>query len=100
MAHLTDYREDFCKIKGKTIAIVYIFEGEDARGFEHYHIWKSDVITKWMNAVQKLYCLPLILDVRTFVEKAISRTLPHVDYVLNLNCGSCHLSPMALVPAM
>lgn len=94
------YKEDLNRIKGKTIAIVYIFEGEDAPGFQHYHIWQSDVISKWMNAVQELYCLPLILDVRTFVEKAIGRTLPHIDFVLNLNCGSCQLSSMALVPAM
>lgn len=86
-------------IKGKTIAIVYIFEGEDAPGFQHYHIWKSDVISLWMNAVQNLHCMPLILDVRTFVEKALNRTLPKIDYVINLNCGSCELSPMGLVPA-
>lgn len=87
-------------IKGKTIAIVYIFEGEDAPGFGHYHIWKSDVISKWLLAVQELHCMPLILDVRTFVEKAINRTLPHIDFVVNLNCGSTELSPMGLVPSM
>lgn len=94
------YKEDLNRIKGKTVAIVYIFEGEDAPGFQHYHVWQSDVISKWMNAVQGLHCLPLVLDVRTFVEKAIGRTLPHIDFVLNLNCGSCQLSSMALVPAM
>ena len=98
-----DTREQYIKqiqsIRGKVIALVYIFEGEDAPGFQHYHIWKSDVISLWMNAIQSLHCMPLILDVRTFVEKAINQTLPKVDYVINLNCGSCELSPMSLVPA-
>lgn len=93
------YIEKIQSIKGKTIAIVYIFEGEDAPGFQHYHVWKSDVISLWMNAVQSLHCMPLILDVRTFVEKALNRTLPKIDYVINLNCGSYELSPMSLVPA-
>lgn len=87
-------------IKGKTIAIVYIFEGEDAPGFGHYHIWKSDVISKWINAIQELHCMPFILDVRTFIEKAINRTLPCIDFVVNLNCGSTELSSMGLVPSM
>ena len=52
-----------------------------------------------MNAVQDLHCLPLIIDVRTFVDKAINNTLPHIDYVLNMNSGTYALSSMALVPA-
>lgn len=91
---------DFHEICGKTICVVYIFEGEDAPGFQHYHVWQSDIISKWLVAIQELKCRPLILDVRTFVDKAISGTLPHIDYVLNLNCGSCELSPMALVPSV
>ena len=87
------------ELYGKTIAIVYIFEGEDAAGFQHYHIWRGDVISGWLGAIQSLHCLPLIFDVRTFVEKAVNRTLPHIDYVLNLNCGSCELSSMGLVPS-
>lgn len=88
------------KIKGKTIAIVYIFEGDNSCGFEHFYIWKSNIITKWMNAVQDLSCLPLVIDVRTFVEKAINQTLPHIDFVINMNSGTYDLSTMALVPAM
>ena len=95
-----NYESIIESIKGKTIAIVYIFEGEDAPGFSHYHIWKSDVISKWINAVQEIHCMPFILDVRTFVEKAINRTLPYIDFVVNLNCGSTELSPMGLVPSM
>lgn len=87
-------------LRGKTIAIVYIFEKEDAAGFQHYWVWKSDIISGWLNAVQELGCLPFILDVRTFIQKAINRELPHIDYVLNLNCGSQELSPMSLIPAM
>lgn len=91
---------DFHELQGKTIGVVYIFEGETAPGFEHYHVWQSDIIAQWLVAIQELHCRPLILDVRTFVEKAISGTLPHIDFVLNLNCGSCELSPMALVPSV
>ncbi len=88
------------ELQGKTIAVVYIFEGETAPGFQHYHVWQSDIISKWLLAIQDLKCRPLILDVRTFVEKAIAGTLPIVDFVINLNCGSCELSPMALIPSI
>lgn len=94
------YKNIIQKIKGKTIAIVYIFEGDNTSGFEHFYIWKSNIISKWMSAVQELSCLPLIIDVRTFVDKAINKTLPHLDYVLNLNSGTYDLSTMALVPAI
>ncbi len=87
-------------LKGKTIAIVYIFEGDDASGFEHFFIWKSNIISLWLKAVQEMQCLPLIMDVRTFVEKSINNTLPHIDYVLNLNSGTYNLSTMALIPAI
>lgn len=90
----------FNEIMGKTIAVVYAFEGENAVGFKHYHIWKSDVISEWLKAIQDLKGLPFILDVRTFTEKAMNNTLPHIDYVINLNCGSCELSPMGLVPSV
>lgn len=100
MLSTEQFKNDFSKIKGKTIAIVYIFEGDDDLGFKHFYIWKSNIITKWMNAVQQLSCMPLILDVRTFIDKAINKTLPHIDYVINLNSGIYELSTMALVPAM
>lgn len=88
------------EVFGKTIGVVYTFEGENAPGFEHYHVWQSDIISKWLLAIQDLKCRPLILDVRTFVDKAICGTLPSIDYVLNLNCGGCELSPMALIPSV
>ncbi len=88
------------ELQGKTIGIIYTFEGEEAPGFRHYHIWQSDVIAKWLEAVQDLKCRPLIFDVRTFVQKAIDGSLPSVDYVLNLNCGGIELSPMAIVPSI
>lgn len=91
---------DLGSLQGKTIGIVYTYEGEEAPGFSHYHFWRSDIISNWLLAVQKLHCRPFILDVRTFVEKAIAQTLPHLDFVLNLNCGGCELSPMALVPSL
>ena len=87
-------------LQGKTIAVVYIFEGEDAPGFGHYHIWQSDVISGWLNAIQTIHCRPYILDVRTFIEKAVNGSLPSIDYVINLNCGSTNLSAMGLVPSV
>lgn len=95
-----DYRHQLEEIQGKTIAIIYFFEGEEEKGAEHYWIWKSDIISGWLNAVQELKCRPYILDVRTFIQKAINKTLPILDFVLNLNCGSYELSSMALVPSM
>lgn len=92
--------KDLKTLQGKTIAVIYIFEGENAPGFNHYHVWESDIISQWLLAIQSLKCIPLILDVRTFIDKAISNTLPPIDYAINLNCGSCELSPMALVPSM
>lgn len=100
MYNLEQFKDNFSKIRGKTVAIVYIFEGDNESGFEHFYIWKSNIISKWMNAVQELSCMPLIIDVRTFIDKAINKTLPHIDYVLNLNSGTYNLSTMALVPAM
>lgn len=100
MYNIEQIKEKFSKVRGRTIAIVYIFEGDNDSGFEHFYIWKSNIIGKWMNAVQELSCMPLIIDVRTFVDKAINKTLPHIDYVINLNSGTYNLSTMALVPAM
>lgn len=91
---------DLHTLQGKTIGVIYTYEGENAPGFSHYHFWESDVISKWLLAIQQIHCRPFILDVRTFVEKAIAETLPHLDYVLNLNCGGCELSPMALIPSI
>lgn len=94
-----NFADELRMLQGKTIAVVYIFEGETAKGFEHYHVWKGDVISGWLNAIQALSCRPLLLDVRTFVEKAVNQSLPPIDFVLNLNCGSCELSSMGLVPS-
>ena len=96
---LEKFKKTFSKIKGKTIALVYAFQGDTSDGFEHFFIWKSKILSKWMLAVEDLHCLPLILDVRTFIDKAINHTLPHVDFVLNLNTGTLDLSVMALVPS-
>lgn len=87
-------------LQGKTVGVIYSFEGEEAPGFMHYHFWESDIISKWLVAIQNLRCRPYILDVRTFVEKSFAGTMPHLDFVLNLNCGGCELSPMALVPSI
>ena len=41
----TEYKDLLQTLFGKTIAIIYIFEGEDALGYEHYETWKTDVIS-------------------------------------------------------
>lgn len=97
--NLDELNNMLCKVKGKTIGIVYTFEGDVSSGFEHFYIWKSNILTKWLTAVEELHCMPLILDVRTFVDKAMNGTLPYLDYVLNLNTGMLDLSSMALVPS-
>ena len=94
-----DYKKELLCLKEKTIAVVYIFENENAKGFEHYHIWKSKVISRWIVAIEKIGCKPYIIDVREFVLKSMNNTLPHIDYVLNLNCGSKKLCSMSLVPS-
>lgn len=97
---MENYKKKLMNLKGKTIAIVYIFEGENAKGFGHYHIWKSKIISRWLNAIEDIGCMPFIIDVRTFAYKAMNNTLPHIDFVLNLNCGSKDLCSMSLVPSV
>lgn len=97
---MNNYEKKLRDLKGKTVAVVYIFEGEDAAGFEHYHVWKSKIISRWLNAIEDIACKPFIIDVRTFVFKAMNNTLPKIDFVLNLNCGSKMLSSMSLVPSV
>lgn len=96
----SQYEANLLGMKGKTIAIVYIYEGEDAAGFIHYDVWKSDVICSWLKAIQDLGCLPYIMDVRTFVFKAMNHSLPIIDYVVNLNAGNQELSTLGLVPSV
>lgn len=93
------YMSELREIAGKTIAVVYIFEGESAPGAQHYAVWQADVISAWINAIQELRCMPLILDVKTFVNKAMNGTLPQLDYVINLNNGTKDLSALSLVPS-
>lgn len=88
------------KTQGKTIALIYIFENENALGYAHYDIWKSDVISEWLMAVYENKCKPLIFDIRTFVEKAMSNSLPKIDAVINLNNGNIELSTLSLVPSI
>lgn len=87
-------------LRGKTIGLVYFFEKEEAPGSKHYWVWKSDIISGWLNAIQELECIPYIMDVRTFIQKASYNTLPHIDFIINLNCGNYELSSLSLVPSM
>lgn len=98
--NINKIEEKMISIKGKTIAIVYIFEGDNKDGMEHFFVWKANIISLWLNAIQHIECFPLILDVRTFVDKAINKTLPHIDLVINLNSGTSDLSVMGLVPSV
>lgn len=97
---MKDTRRILNKLSGKTIAIVYIFEKEDAEGFDHFLIWKEKILTGWLNAVYEIKCLPYIIDVRTFMQKASNHSLPNIDYVINLNSGCKELSTMGLVPSI
>ena len=95
-----EYLDLLNEIKGKTVAIVYIYEKESASGFAHYDIWKSNLISSWLNAIQELQCIPYIIDVRTFLFKVSNNTLPPIDYVINMNAGCVSLSTLGLVPSI
>lgn len=95
-----EYKECLQNLFGKTIAVIYIFEGEDAIGYEHYESWKTDVISSWMFAIEELHCLPLIMDIRTFVQKAMNKSIPYIDYVINLNNGTKNISTLGVVPSI
>lgn len=98
--NINDFQNSIYKIQKKTIALVYIFENEKSVGYGHYDIWKSDVISEWILAIQEIDCKPLILDARTFAEKAFNKSLPQVDAVINLNNGNVNLSTLALIPSI
>lgn len=100
MRNEDEYKTLLKNMFGKTIAIVYIFEGDDAPGCSHYESWKSDVISSWMFAIEEMQGLPLILDIRTFVQKAMNKSLPYIDFVINLNNGTKSISTLGLVPSV
>ena len=93
------YLELLETLVGKTIVLVYSYRGEQAEGIKQYDTWKSDVISDWLSAIEELGCLPLIMDVRTFVFKAMNNSLPHTDFVINLCNGTMSLSTLGLVPS-
>lgn len=95
-----EYENLLCQIEGSTIAVIYVFQGDNTSSFQHYDPWKSDVISDWLRAIQELNCMPFILDVRTFAQKALNGTLPQIDYVINLNAGTTNLSVLGLVPSI
>lgn len=87
-------------IQGSIIAVVYTFEGENAPGFKHYDVWRSNVIADWINAINEIGCKPYIIDVRTFISKAMMDTLPHLDFIINLNAGNINLDNLGLIPSV
>lgn len=93
------YLEKLEAIKGKTITLIYSFRGEQEDGMKQYDAWKSDVIGDWLSAIEEINCLPLIMDVRTFVFKAMNNSLPQTDFVVNLCNGTVSLSTLGLVPS-
>ncbi|MFY0632135.1 MAG: hypothetical protein JXR05_17375 [Flavobacteriaceae bacterium] len=88
------------QIKSKSIAVVYAFQKEPAKGSKHYDFWSMDVLGDWVKAIEEVSCIPYILDVRTFGYKALNNTLPPIDFVLNLNAGTFDLSTLGLVPSI
>ena len=95
-----EYKDVLASVMGKTIAVVYIFEGDRAPGFKHYEVWKGDLVGEWIQAVNELRCMPLIFDTRTFVQKAMDGSLPYIDFVVNLNNGTFNVSTLGLVPSV
>lgn len=87
------------ELKGKTIVLVYSYRGEQEKGAQQYDAWKGDVISDWITAIEEIGCLPLIMDMRTFVFKAMTNSLPHTDFVVNLCNGTISLSTLGLVPS-
>lgn len=100
MRSIEEYRECLLHQKGKTIGIIYIFKGESATGYRHYECWEGDVISSWLHAVEELGCLPLLMDARTFCNKTMNGTLPHLDYVVNLNNGTYDISTLGLITSV
>jgi len=95
-----DLKKALDLVKGKTIAIVYIFENEEAEGYKHFYIWKNEILTNWISAIYQLNCIPYIMDLRTFMYKSSNNSLPQIDFILNLNNGCFNLSTMSLVPSI
>ncbi len=95
-----EYLDILSTIKGKTIGIIYVYEKDDAQGADRYDPWKGDVLADWVHAIYELKGLPLVMDVRTFLEKAAYKTLPKIDYIVNLSNGCYELSTLGLVPSI
>lgn len=53
-----------------------------------------------MFAIEELHGLPLVMDIRTFVQKAMNKSLPYIDYIINLNNGTKTISTLGLVPSV
>lgn len=97
---IREFEKELHSFKNKKIAIVYTYQAENEIGFEHYDFWKMDVVTAWLNAIEKIGAIPYILDVRTFCEKSLINTLPKIDFVINLNAGNTLVSTWGLVPSV
>ena len=62
MGNINNFINNIDSIKGSIIAIVYTFEGETAKGFTHYDVWRSAVICDWVRAVEEIGCKPYLLN--------------------------------------
>ena len=40
-----EYENLLAQIEGSTIAVIYVFHGDNTSSFQHYDPWKSDVIS-------------------------------------------------------
>lgn len=95
-----EYIKKLSWISGKTVAIVYTYEGDSISGAEKYDFWEGDVISDWVHGAYELRTMPFIIDARTFVEKSMNHTLPPIDFVVDLNDGYYELSSLALIPSV
>ncbi len=100
MAGKINYENSLNKICNKVIAIVYIFENETTEGYVHYEVWKSDVISAWLNAIYEINGIPYIIDLKTFIFQSSTGSLPHLDFVVNLNNGCTDINLLGLVPSL
>lgn len=97
---ISEYIKQLSWINGKTIAIVYTYEGDSISGAEKYDFWEGDVISDWVHGAYELRTMPFIIDARTFVEKSMNNTLPPIDFVVDLNDGYYDISSLALIPSV
>lgn len=85
---------------GKNIGLVYSHRADPNFSKKHYAFWKMDVVSDWALAVEALGAIPLLLDVKSFISKAVNGELGDIDYIVNLNAGNNDLGNLGIVPSI